>query len=58
VIEIGKLKKQAGADTNLHTPRREAEIVDRLMSRRPSARCIVKSCPHRCRLRAPRKWPT
>jgi chorismate mutase / prephenate dehydratase len=35
VIEIGKLKKQAGADTNLHTPRREAEIVDRLMSRNP-----------------------
>jgi chorismate mutase/prephenate dehydratase len=32
VIEIGKLKKQAGTDTNLHTPRREAEIVDRLMN--------------------------
>jgi chorismate mutase/prephenate dehydratase len=31
VIEIGKLKKQTDADANLHTPRREAEIVDRLM---------------------------
>src|SRR5438046_4396288 len=31
VIEIGKLKKQSGAEANLHTPRREAEIVERLM---------------------------
>jgi chorismate mutase/prephenate dehydratase len=29
VIEIGKLKRQS--DANLHTPRREAEIVERLM---------------------------
>jgi len=31
VIEIGKLKKQSGAEANLHTPGREAEIVGRLM---------------------------
>ena len=31
VIEIGKLKRQSDADAHLHTPRREAEIVDRLM---------------------------
>src|SRR5881397_2599766 len=30
VIEIGKLKKQSGAEANLHTPAREAEIVERL----------------------------
>jgi chorismate mutase / prephenate dehydratase len=30
VIEIGKLKKQTDAEANLHTPRREAEIVERL----------------------------
>jgi chorismate mutase/prephenate dehydratase len=30
VIEIGKLKKQSDNEANLHTPRREAEIVDRL----------------------------
>lgn len=35
VIEIGKLKKQAGADAHLHTPAREAEIVERLTSRNP-----------------------
>jgi chorismate mutase/prephenate dehydratase len=33
VIEIGKLKKQSDTDANLHTPRREAEIVDRLIER-------------------------
>jgi len=32
VIEIGKLKKQNDQDANLHTPRREAEIVNRLMA--------------------------
>lgn len=32
VIEIGKLKKQTDQDANLHTPRREAEIVNRLMA--------------------------
>jgi len=31
VIEIGKLKKQKDADANLHTPAREAAIIDRLM---------------------------
>jgi chorismate mutase / prephenate dehydratase len=31
VIEIGKLKKQSDHQANLHTPRREAEIVSRLM---------------------------
>lgn len=31
VIEIGKLKKQSDADANLHTPAREAEIVNRLI---------------------------
>jgi chorismate mutase/prephenate dehydratase len=31
VIEIGKLKRQTDADANLHTARREAEIVERLM---------------------------
>ncbi|MEW6542837.1 MAG: prephenate dehydratase [Nitrospirota bacterium] len=31
VIEIGKLKKRSDQTANLHTPRREAEIVDRLM---------------------------
>ncbi|MGH7253189.1 MAG: chorismate mutase, partial [Nitrospiraceae bacterium] len=30
VIEIGKLKQQSGAEANLHTPAREAEIVERL----------------------------
>lgn len=35
VIEIGKLKHQAGGDAHLHTPRREAEIVDRLMGQNP-----------------------
>jgi len=33
VIEIGRLKKQSDNEANLHTPRREAEIVDRLMTR-------------------------
>ena len=28
VIEIGKLKKQRDADANLHTPAREAAIID------------------------------
>ncbi|MBD0306314.1 MAG: prephenate dehydratase [Nitrospiraceae bacterium] len=32
VIEIGKLKKQSDTEVNLHTPRREAEIVSRLMA--------------------------
>lgn len=31
VMEIGKLKKQSDREGNLHTPGREAEIVDRLM---------------------------
>lgn len=31
VIEIGRLKKQTDTDGHLHTPRREAEIVERLM---------------------------
>ncbi|HKN87876.1 MAG TPA: prephenate dehydratase [Nitrospiraceae bacterium] len=30
VVEIGKLKKSAEANAHLHTPRREAEIIDRL----------------------------
>lgn len=35
VIEIGKLKKQTDAEANLHTPRREAEIVERLTRQNP-----------------------
>lgn len=35
VIEIGKLKKQSGTDAHLHTPRRETEIVERLMRSNP-----------------------
>jgi chorismate mutase / prephenate dehydratase len=31
VIEIGKVKKQAGSGAHLHTPRRETEVVDRLI---------------------------
>jgi len=31
VIEIGRLKKCSDTDAQLHTPRREAEIIDRLM---------------------------
>ncbi len=31
VMEIGKIKKQSDREGNLHTPGREAEIVDRLM---------------------------
>jgi chorismate mutase/prephenate dehydratase len=30
VIEIGKLKKRSDTDAHLHTPRREAEIIERL----------------------------
>lgn len=33
VIEIGKLKKQRDADANLHTPAREAAIIERLVGR-------------------------
>ncbi|BFU95163.1 MAG: P-protein [Includes: Chorismate mutase; Prephenate dehydratase] [Nitrospira sp.] len=32
VIEIGKLKKQQNADANLHTPAREAAIIERLVA--------------------------
>ena len=32
VIEIGKLKKESDNNANLHTPGREAEIVNRLMA--------------------------
>ena len=35
VIAIGHLKKQADSTAPLHTPRREAEIVDRLMRQNP-----------------------
>jgi chorismate mutase/prephenate dehydratase len=31
VIQIGKLKRQSDAEAHLHTPRREAEIVERLI---------------------------
>ena len=31
VVEIGKLKKQQDADANLHTPAREAAIIERLI---------------------------
>ena len=31
VIEIGKLKKQEDAEANLHTPAREAAIIERLI---------------------------
>lgn len=33
VVEIGKLKKQRDADANLHTPAREAEIIERLVKK-------------------------
>ena len=33
VIEIGKLKRQSDTEANLHTPAREAEIIDRLSRR-------------------------
>jgi len=33
VIEIGKLKKQSDSDAHLHTPGREAEIVNRLTAK-------------------------
>jgi len=32
VIEIGKIKKQKDADANLHTPAREAAIIERLVN--------------------------
>lgn len=32
VVEIGKLKKQQDAEANLHTPAREAAIIERLVS--------------------------
>ncbi|RMH31424.1 MAG: prephenate dehydratase [Nitrospirae bacterium] len=35
VIRIGHLKKQADRDAHLHTPGREAEIVERLMRNNP-----------------------
>ncbi len=35
VIEIGRLKKQSDRDANLHTPAREAEIIERLMRQNP-----------------------
>ncbi len=35
VIEIGRLKKQSDCDANLHTPAREAEIIERLTRRNP-----------------------
>jgi chorismate mutase / prephenate dehydratase len=35
VIEIGKLKKAADSEANLHTPAREAEILDRLCKSNP-----------------------
>jgi chorismate mutase/prephenate dehydratase len=33
VVEIGRLKRESDSDANLHTPRREAEIIDRLVQR-------------------------
>ncbi len=35
VIEIGRLKKQSDRDANLHTPAREAEIIERLTRQNP-----------------------
>lgn len=35
VIQIGTLKKQSNTDAHLHTPGREAEIVERLMRANP-----------------------
>ncbi len=32
VIEIGRLKKQSGSGAHLHTPAREAEVVERLVT--------------------------
>ena len=32
VIEIGRIKKEQDADANLHTPAREAAIIERLVS--------------------------
>lgn len=35
VIEIGRIKKEQDADANLHTPAREAAIIERLVSGNP-----------------------
>jgi len=35
VIEIGKVKKAQDSQANLHTPAREAEILDRLCKNNP-----------------------
>src|SRR6266852_7846254 len=35
VIEIGKLKKAQDSQANLHTPAREAEILDRICKNNP-----------------------
>src|SRR5438874_6944547 len=35
VIEIGKLKKAQDSEANLHTPAREAEILDRICKNNP-----------------------
>jgi chorismate mutase/prephenate dehydratase len=35
VIEIGKLKKEQDAEANLHTPAREAAIIERLITQNP-----------------------
>ncbi|HET9961083.1 MAG TPA: prephenate dehydratase [Nitrospiraceae bacterium] len=35
VVEIGKLKKQRDAEANLHTPAREAAIIERLTKHNP-----------------------
>lgn len=35
VIEIGKLKKLSDREANLHTPAREAEIIERLIDQNP-----------------------
>jgi chorismate mutase/prephenate dehydratase len=35
VIEIGRLKKQKDAEANLHTPAREAAIIERLINQNP-----------------------
>ena len=65
VIEIGKSKKRSDTDAQFHTPRREAEIIDRLMQEmrgrfrmKRSGRSTAKSCRPRCRSKVHRKLPT
>ena len=63
VVEIGKLKKQHDAGANLHTPAREAAIIERLVAQNsgpfrptPSGPSIERSCRPLFPSRDHRKW--